>query len=373
MENLYFKWDKNLVTGVDEIDDQHRQLIEIINSILQLSFENQTIYKETIEELYTNLSNYVVNHFETEKNIMLECSIDLRHFNTHCQVHSSFIETFERMFDDYEKLTKPSNLSSLSNFLIRWLAYHILDMDMSMVRQLHYINSENMSPEEAYFKEESLIKSSSEPLLKALQSLYYVVYEKNVALTQANLDLEEKIIERTKELIFANQKLEEVATRDELTGLANRRYAMSEIDHLINNWKRYEAVFSIIYIDVDKFKAVNDNFGHEYGDIVLKWIADFLRSNTRKNDIPCRIGGDEFIIICNNCNAESAFSLGKKLIQLSQTYNKNQIENLWNPSLSIGVAEITNNCDTINDILKKADNAMYLSKKKGGGNVSLGE
>ena len=87
--------------------------------------------------------------------------------------------------------------------------------------------------------------------------------------------------------------------QDELTGLFNRRYAINAIDQLIGNWKRYGATFSVLFIDVDKFKSVNDNYVHEYGDRVLKWVANFFKNNIRETDIACRLGGDEFLIICN--------------------------------------------------------------------------
>jgi len=261
----------------------------------------------------------------------------------------------------------------VAEFLIRWLAYHILSMDKSLTRQIGLIQNEGVSPEEAYERENEFVETSSEPLLKALRALFYLVTEKNNALNKANDELEEKVRERTLSLVEANKKLEEYSMQDELTGLPNRRYAFAEIEHLINNWRRYGGVFSLLFIDVDKFKAVNDNFGHEYGDKVLKWMATFLKAHLRNTDIPCRLGGDEFLIISSHCNAENAMKLGIKISKASSVYSRQEIENSWEPSLSIGVAEIDLTCKTVNDILKKADQAMYNSKKQGGGLVTLAE
>lgn len=244
-------------------------------------------------------------------------------------------------------------------------------MDKSAVRQMNYISEDGVSPLAAYEKEESLVEISTEPLLKALKALFYIVSEKNKQLEQKNIELEEKVKERTSELEKLNLVLSELSLKDELTGLANRRYAVLEIDKLINNWKLYGTVFSILFIDVDKFKAVNDNYGHEHGDQVLKWIADFLEKNIRKTDVLCRLGGDEFIVICIHCNKECSMELTRKINDSSKVLTENEKLSFWEPSFSIGVAEIDESIENSSDILTNADVAMYNSKKSGGGECSL--
>lgn len=373
MIKSYFHWNHDLTTGISSIDLQHRKLIDIINDVLRLCFNNDLIDEKKIAEVYKNLSLYVVEHFASEEQIMKDSFVDLRHFNEHVRVHAEFKETVNQLFLDHTALINPDRLGEVAEFLIRWLAYHILSMDKSLTRQIGSIQNEGISPKEAYEREAEFVESSSEPLLKALRALFYLVTEKNNALNKANDALEEKVKERTISLMEANKKLEQYSMQDELTGLPNRRYAFAEIEKLINNRKRYGSVFSLLFIDVDKFKSVNDNYGHEYGDKVLKWIATFLRAHLRNTDIPCRLGGDEFLIICSHCNAENAMKLGIKLSEASSVYTRDEIDNCWEPSISIGVAEIDNTCETVNDILKKADQAMYNSKKQGGGIVTLGE
>lgn len=373
MVESYFQWNNDLTTGISSIDLQHRNLIDIINDVLQLCFNSDLIDKTKVLEIYKNLSLYVVEHFTSEQQIMKEFFVDARHFGEHVRVHIEFKKTVDKLFSDHEALINPDTLGEVAEFLIRWLAYHILSMDKSLTRQIGLIQNEGASPEEAYEREKEFVETSSEPLLKALRALFYLVTEKNNALNKANDELEEKVRERTNSLVEANKKLEEYSMQDELTGLPNRRYAFAEIEQLINNWKRYGGVFSLLFIDVDKFKAVNDNFGHEYGDKVLKWMATFLKAHLRNTDIPCRLGGDEFLIICSHCNAENAMKLGNKISQASSVYSRQEIANSWEPSLSIGVAEIDLTCETVNDILKKADHAMYESKKQGGGLVTLAD
>ncbi|PKM54946.1 MAG: GGDEF domain-containing protein [Firmicutes bacterium HGW-Firmicutes-3] len=373
MIESYFQWSNDLTTGISSIDFQHRKLIDIINDVLRLCFNNDLIDEKKVSEIYKSLSLYVVEHFTSEQQIMKDFLVDSRHFAEHVRVHVEFKKTMNKLFVDHEALINPDKLGEVAEFLIRWLAYHILSMDKSLTRQIGLIQNEGLSPEEAYEREKEFVETSSEPLLKALRALFQLVTEKNNALNKANDELEEKVRVRTISLMEANKKLEEYSMQDELTGLPNRRYAFAEIEQLINNWKRYGGVFSVLFIDVDKFKAVNDNFGHEYGDKVLKWVATFLRAHLRSSDIPCRLGGDEFLIICSQCNAENAMKLGIKISEASRVYSREEIANSWEPSISIGIAEVDHTCETVNDILKKADHAMYNSKKQGGGLVTLAE
>lgn len=371
MNNIFFKWDKDLVTGINAIDTQHRGLIEIINTSLQLCFNNETISEAVIEDIYNKLQLYITQHFKTEEQLMKQFDVDSRHLDMHIALHNEFKETVANLFYDFSILVNPEKLGFVTEYLVRWLAYHILNTDKSLVRQIILIRDKEFSPELAFDQEVNFIESSTEPLLKALRSLFYLVSEKNKALTQANFELEEKIQSRTSELLDANKKLNKILMQDELTGLSNRRYAIHAIEQSIYNWKRYGLKFSLLFIDVDKFKAVNDNFGHEYGDKVLKWLSDFLRSNLRENDIPCRLGGDEFLIICNNCDAKNALSIGYKINKECKSYNLQELNGCWVPSLSIGIAEVSENCESTNDILRNADSAMYISKQNGGDQTTL--
>lgn len=371
MRKTYFQWDSDLKTGMKSIDDQHQGLVEIINETLQMCFNNQKISESRIKEIYSKLTLYVIEHFENEENLMNFYKIDTRHKDVHYEAHMDFKNNVSQLFSDISLLTDVDKFGEVIEFLIRWLAYHILNMDKSLVRQIDLIQDENISPQNAYEKEQQLVESSSEPLLKALRALFYLVSEKNKELTKINSELEEKVKQRTESLLKANEKLEQISVRDELTGLFNRRYAMYEIEQMIANYKRYNKTFSLLYIDLDKFKSVNDNYGHEFGDRVLIWIAKYLESCVRKTDIVCRLGGDEFLIICGFSSKENALNLGSKLNKKFENYNNDEIFKYWKPSLSIGVGEIDCACKTVTDILKNADEAMYKAKIEGGGRAAL--
>lgn len=359
----FFEWDKEFETGNKQIDEQHYGLVKVINKLMQTELTDDEESYGSILLLSQKLSEYVVLHFESEEEIMNRYNIDSRHSEKHKISHIDFVKKVTEHNKDMTEKFDREKVEDMIEYLIRWLAYHILNTDKSLFRQIENIEKNKISPSEAYEKEEIISDTAADPLLKALKALYLMVSEKNK-------ELEKLVEERTCELVEANKKLQGMSLIDELTGLYNRRFAMGEIEQLIYNWERYKTSFSVLYIDVDKFKGVNDKFGHEKGDMVLKWIADHLKNNVRKTDNVCRIGGDEFIIICVHYKPIDLEKLAEKLIR---KYKSGNINKYWQPSLSIGIKTMDEHIKTAEDILKKADNAMYLSKQSGGNKISIAD
>ncbi|GLB31552.1 GGDEF domain-containing protein [Lacrimispora amygdalina] len=365
MKKEYFKWSNELETGINIIDEQHHGLVNVINEVLQLCFRNDIIDLREIENIYMKLDAYVKKHFTDEEEIMEVNNIDVRHKKVHKLAHERFKIDVASNFSDLSQLEDPQKLGEVADYLVSWLAYHILNMDKSLVRQIEIINNGENSPSVAYEREQLVVENSSEPLLKALKSLFYLVFEKNQELTKLNRELEDKVKVRTNDLQQAYDRLEYIALRDELTGLYNRRHAIAEIEKAIAAWERYQVAFSILFIDADKFKSVNDKCGHDCGDKVLQWISTFLQENTRTGDIVCRLGGDEFLVICNHCDLNSAMKLAEKLNVKIGIFANDEINKFWSPSISIGVAEVNESCNTVSEILNQADKAMYIAKNNG--------
>ena len=358
MENNYFNWDKEFTTGLETVDAQHYGLVEIINDLLKLSLKSELVELDSINNISSRLTEYVVNHFKTEDDLMYSYGVDKRHIQMHHKLHGEFVKNVTQYFSDMEALRAPEKLSEVSEFLVRWLAYHILNTDKSMVRQIELIKKDGMSGTEAYDHESHFVDVTTEPLLKALKALFYLVSEKN-------RELENKVKERTAALEEANRRLEELSMNDELTGLPNRRYIMGEIERLIMQFERYNTTFSLLFIDLNKFKSVNDTYGHDAGDQVLRWVAHFIKENIRKTDIPCRLGGDEFVIVCPHLDGPSALKLALKLCEAIRTMPNEKRLEYWIPSFSIGVAEIESSVHSASEMLLKADGAMYEIKKSG--------
>ncbi|HSN66128.1 MAG TPA: hemerythrin domain-containing protein, partial [Fusibacter sp.] len=156
MSSGYFQWDKDFLTGVETVDSQHYELVEMINELLKLSFLNEKIEHDIILDLENKLMHYVAIHFKTENDLMKQYGIDERHVRKHQLLHDDFIKTVTRYFDDKSALVDPNKLSEIIEYLVRWLAYHILNTDKSMARQIKYISEEGLSPEAAYDQDEKI-------------------------------------------------------------------------------------------------------------------------------------------------------------------------------------------------------------------------
>jgi diguanylate cyclase (GGDEF)-like protein len=160
------------------------------------------------------------------------------------------------------------------------------------------------------------------------------------------------------------KRLTRLATIDKLTGTYNRRAFDIIIDQNLKDMDREEFPISMILFDLDNFKAINDTHGHLGGDLVIQKTVEIAARNIRNNDILCRWGGEEFLILLKKCNLSSAMKIAEKLrkeIESQPTlYQKEQIS----ITISAGVTE-TRGSDTKETILKRADKALYLAKEGG--------
>jgi len=153
--------------------------------------------------------------------------------------------------------------------------------------------------------------------------------------------------------------------RDPLTGLYNRRYMQEALEREARRVERHNKTLGIIMIDVDHFKAFNDNYGHEAGDAVLKELGAFLKQRTRGEDIACRYGGEEFILILTDANLKSTKQKAEEIrkdVKSLQIKHRTQILNI---SASLGVAIYPMHGVTTEETLKSADMALYKAKANG--------
>ncbi len=185
---------------------------------------------------------------------------------------------------------------------------------------------------------------------------------KRIALTQHHTeDLENKVEERTEELKRINEKLYFLAETDTLTELYNRSKLENELNINYEYFQRYRRIFSIILIDIDHFKNINDTYGHDIGDKTLIKIADILKSYTRKTDIVGRWGGEEFLIVCSETRMKNAYHLAETL---RRVIDNTDFINVGHISASFGIAQIENNIQ-LHDLVKHADIALYNAKDNG--------
>ena len=179
-----------------------------------------------------------------------------------------------------------------------------------------------------------------------------------VALSLANLRLRDS--------------LRDQSIRDPLTGLYNRRFLYESLERELTRAKRQHRSLSIIFLDLDHFKAFNDTFGHSAGDYVLRSVSDVFRSFFRADDLPCRYGGEEFAIILPESTPQDAASRADTLRQhvkaLKLEYDKQLLASI---TVSIGIAGFPDHAEACEELLKLADQSLYQSKTTGRDRVTI--
>lgn len=175
------------------------------------------------------------------------------------------------------------------------------------------------------------------------------------------LMLEEKVKERTKELHVKNKLLEILAITDKLTNLYNRVKLDTVFESELNRAIRYESTFSIILIDIDFFKSVNDVHGHQVGDNVLIEFANILKTSIRDVDVLGRWGGEEFLIICPDTKTKGVISLAEHIRRKIELYS---FKVVGNKTASLGVSSFMKE-DTEEIMIQRADDGLYFAKQNG--------
>lgn len=188
-----------------------------------------------------------------------------------------------------------------------------------------------------------------------------------VARIQTHIEIKnirDELQEKNNELILLNQQLEEYAIKDPLTKLYNRRMMLTKFDEEISRCKRNNDVFSVILLDIDKFKQVNDNYGHNFGDEVLKIFSSLLMSTKRLEDFVARWGGEEFLIILPHTDKKGALVVAQRIKDKIHDYEYNYNDIRIHITATFGIAEFSLE-DTIEKLIKKADFALYYGKDHG--------
>jgi diguanylate cyclase (GGDEF)-like protein len=168
------------------------------------------------------------------------------------------------------------------------------------------------------------------------------------------------------------QDMRDLSIRDQRTGLFNRRYMEEALALELHRTTRNNEQLAVIMIDIDKFKHFNDSFGHDGGDTVLGALGAFLQKHVRGSDIPCRWGGDEFILILSPTTTEGARQRAEKIRQDVMLLNVSLAgRDLGQITLSLGVAIYPDDAAEVKSILKAADVALFHAKEAGRNRVSM--
>ena len=169
------------------------------------------------------------------------------------------------------------------------------------------------------------------------------------------------------ELAASNQRFQKLALTDVLTDLPNRRFANEHLDRQWALAQRNNTALSCMMVDIDYFKQVNDTYGHKVGDDVLKQIAHAFQMSVRKQDVVCRLGGEEFLVICPDVQAEPFYRYAERLRQnvSALTFNDPATGKSFKLTISIGAASKAPMVSTSEMLLQLADKRLYAAKESG--------
>lgn len=179
------------------------------------------------------------------------------------------------------------------------------------------------------------------------------------------------LVERTRQLVALRQKIDDLrsdADLDSLTGLANRRRFRVALAREVERWRRYRVPCSLLMLDIDHLKRINDQFGHPAGDAVIRQIAQTLKEVSRDNDTAARLGGEEFALLLAGVDVEKAAAAAERL---RAVLGSRGIEEVGTVTVSIGVASCPESATSERMLYTASDRALYVSKNSGRDRVSV--
>lgn len=192
---------------------------------------------------------------------------------------------------------------------------------------------------------------------------YQMALDQQMQLQQRKAKVAEKTIDK---LYQQAQQMENLAHTDELTGLDNRRAFQTKFEQCQLQSETQGTALALMMIDIDEFKQLNDQHGHETGDLALQQLGAVLAAVARQSDIACRLGGDEFVLAASGTDAEGLFHLATRV---QQQFKQQMQQSGLESSLSIGIASTAESA--LDQLLQRADQALYKAKELGRDRVEL--
>jgi diguanylate cyclase (GGDEF)-like protein/hemerythrin-like metal-binding protein/PAS domain S-box-containing protein len=474
MDNIeIFPWTENLKTGLPEIDEQHRRLVELLN--LLASHVAYRADLPTLTSIFDQLAQYAVYHFSSEEAVWHESFPGDAWETAHTLMHQYFVAEVQRLRSEEGSNATEEVVEDVLSFLCHWLVFHILDSDKRMARAVLAVRA-GYGVDEAKLQAERGMSGAVKVLVETVLSMYQTLSSRTLQLmkeisarqkVEAKLRLAAKVFDNTLESIcivdaagliveanpafckasqrsyeqvvgqalavlktglgdalvsasiwqsvkqaghwsgelwsraasgepyvewltlsavrneqgelenyvavFSNvgqllqrqRTMEHMANHDALTGLPNRLLLNDRLEVAVANAERLGEWLAVCFLDLDGFKRINDLFGHAIGDEVLRAVSLRLKGLLRRNDTVARLGGDEFVILIGALHGpeECWPFLDRVLATIKQPIEV--AEGVVEASASIGVSLFPNDGSHPDELLQRADEAMYQAKGAG--------
>jgi len=358
-----FRWDPCFLTGLPTVDEQHHYLVDLINKFGDALMRPAGASDAEVEALFLELQRYTLYHFQEEEALMVQRGVYPSHITRHREEHAQFLRDIVQMHVRMDSDDRDA-ANALLNFLSNWLAFHILGTDRLMTWLMEAAKA-GTSVEAALEAFKKTRDPATATLLQAMSQLVHQVSERSRALFELNQTLEARVAERTRALSDLNQRLETIAMTDVLTNLPNRRQAMQVLEREWQAASHSGSPLSCMMLDADGFKKINDTCGHDAGDAVLRDLARCLQHAVRNDDVVCRLGGDEFLIICAHTPLEGALLGAAKVRREVADLRVPAGDGTWVGSISVGVAARQPHMTSFEALLKAADEGVYAAKANG--------
>ncbi|MTI09693.1 GGDEF domain-containing protein [Curvivirga aplysinae] len=356
-----FPWNEQYNTGIAEIDEQHKKLVQLLNELagtLTQDDNDQILYA------LDQLVDYAKYHFDCEEKIWSEIFENDSWFKGHKTNHVSFLPAILKMKKDQEHLPLSEVTENMVRFLIRWLIFHIIDDDMRMASAYRYCQAgKPLSEAKMLAKKEAL--DSSRILIDVILDMYE-------SISSHALDLMRERSQRKKaeeKLQKAYDELQKLAVTDKLTGLYNRHHFEQIFDSELKRAIRDQKALSFIMLDIDHFKLLNDHYGHAEGDTALEKLGvELKRLCRRPTDFAFRLGGEEFGILTVEENDQASLQFAELI---RKSVKDLEIPNICSMvadvvTISLGVvSKIPTVEDSLDEFMKLADDRLYQAKTNG--------
>ncbi len=335
---------------------------------IECKLHNKIVNGETLgEEDYRTLSEIVkdVLTFMAKEKIIPSPQNYERWFRIFCyakenNLNLSKSELVDIYFDLYQVKLDKKDVESTG--IVERLAEELFE---EIQKVLKNVSEHDRGISEGGQKLEEMVSMApSQDIQKVLNRIMHEVK----GLKNVNRKFIKKLEEQKEEINRLREELRRVkeeANIDPLTGLRNRRSFERTLSEFFRDFKKFGYPFSLIMLDLDNFKNINDTYGHLVGDRVLKEIGNILRNYLRAKDVPARTGGEEFTIILPGITREEALMVAERLRKVIANYTIEHEDRKISPTASFGVAEMNEDIESPEDLLKMADENLYKAKRQG--------